>query len=153
MYNRFKKWCIIARAQFWLKCKKASKVHFRGLLINSLVAPLTGDPIQNNFQYKDTFPYLPEFYEKSSIDGKQRLIDSIFTENLIFKNKKVRTTRVNEAVSLITSINRSYRRLQKEKPGQKSGLSHELNLRVLNSNQFLEDLKKISDILNEAMIY
>lgn len=31
---------------------------------------------------------LPEFYEKSSIDGKQWLIGSIFTENLIFKNKK-----------------------------------------------------------------
>jgi site-specific DNA recombinase len=69
---------------------------------------------------------LPKFYEKSSIDGKQRLIGSIFTGNLIFKNKKVRTTRVNDAVSLITSINRSYRRLPKEKPGKKSGLSPEV---------------------------
>ena len=89
---------------------------------------------------------LPEFYEKSSIDGKQRLIGSIFPENLIFKNKKVRTIRVNEAVSLITSINRSYRRLQKEKPRQKSGLSHELNLRGLKSNQFLEDLMRIASL-------
>jgi hypothetical protein len=30
---------------------------------------------------------LPEFYEKSSIEGKQQLIGSIFTGNLIFKNK------------------------------------------------------------------
>ena len=58
---------------------------------------------------------LPKFYEKATIDGRQQLIGSIFTGNLIFKNKKVRTTKINEAVSLITNINRSYRRQEKEK--------------------------------------
>ncbi len=87
---------------------------------------------------------LSEFYEKSSIDGKQQLIGSIFTGNLIFENKKVRTTKINEVLSLITSIDRSYKKLQKEKPGKISGLSHKVNLRVLGSNQFISDLQKIN---------
>ena len=66
---------------------------------------------------------LPKFYEKATFDGKQQLIGSIFTGNLIFKNKKVRTTRINEAVSLISSIDRSYRRHEKGQPGLKYRLS------------------------------
>lgn len=43
------------RQTLWLKCKKASEEHFRGLMIISVVAP-EGDPVQDNFQSKDTFP-------------------------------------------------------------------------------------------------
>jgi hypothetical protein len=87
---------------------------------------------------------LPKFYEKATIDGKQQLIGSIFTGNLIFVNKKVRPTKINEAVSLITNINRCYRRQEKEKPGLKSRLSHKVKAKGQNSNTFLEDLKSIN---------
>ncbi len=69
---------------------------------------------------------LTEFYEKSSIDGKQQLIGSIFTGNLIFANKKVRTTKINEVLFLINSIYESYGKLPKEKPGNFSGLFHQV---------------------------
>ena len=89
---------------------------------------------------------LPKFYEKATIDGKQQLIGSIFTGNLIFVNKKVRTTKINEAVSLITNINRCYRRHVKEKPGLKSRLSHKVKAKGQNSNTFEKDLNAVSKI-------
>jgi hypothetical protein len=45
-----------ARGAFWLKCKKPLKMHFRGLLINSVVARKCEDPVQNISRFKDTFP-------------------------------------------------------------------------------------------------
>ena len=40
----------------------------------------------------------------SDITGKHRFIDAIFPEKLTYKNKSVRTPRLNEVVSLITSV-------------------------------------------------
>ena len=40
---------------------------------------------------------LSGFYEKADMVGKQRIIGSIFTGNLIYSEKKVRTTKVNKA--------------------------------------------------------
>ncbi len=74
----------------------------------------------------DVLVTLPEFYERSTVEGKQQIIGSIFTGNLVFKDKKVRTTKINEAVSLISSIDRSYRRHEKVKPGLNTGLSHKV---------------------------
>ena len=58
---------------------------------------------------------LSGFYENADLAGKQRILGSIFTGNLIFSEKKVRTTKVNEVVSLLVNVSKDS---EKKKTGQ-----------------------------------
>ena len=40
LQDPFKHWCIIARASFWLECKKALNSLFKALLIISVAIPI-----------------------------------------------------------------------------------------------------------------
>ena len=53
---------------------------------------------------------LAGFYENADLEGKQRILGSIFTGNLIYEQKKVRTTKVNEVVSLLINTNKAFRK-------------------------------------------
>ena len=66
---------------------------------------------------------LSGFYEKADMVGKQRIIGSIFTGNLIYSEKKVRTTKVNEVVSLIINSNKAYGKMKKGQSNKKLKLS------------------------------
>ena len=45
---------------------------------------------------------LKDFYKKASVDVKQKIIGSIFSQNLVFDGDKYRTSDLNEAFRLIT---------------------------------------------------
>ena len=66
---------------------------------------------------------LSGFYEKADVAGKQRIIGSIFTGNLIYSGKKVRTTKVNEVVSLLINTNKAFEKNKKGQPNIKLKLS------------------------------
>ena len=59
---------------------------------------------------------------QSDIYGKQRLIGSIFPENIEFDGKKCRTTRINDVLRYILQINK---KLPENKKGQ---ISRKLSL-------------------------
>ena len=56
---------------------------------------------------------LPSQYSKASLDVKQRIIGSIFPENIIFSENKYRTTRINEVVKYFWAINKGLHRNEK----------------------------------------
>ena len=64
-----------------------------------------------------------EFFKQASFADKQKMVGSIFPENLIFEEKTYRTTRINEALQLIFSINKDFREESNKKATKNSGLS------------------------------
>ncbi len=66
---------------------------------------------------------LAGFYEKADVVGKQRIIGSIFTGNLIFSEKKVQTTKVNEVVSLLINTSKAFEKMKKGQLRKKLKLS------------------------------
>ena len=46
---------------------------------------------------------LDRYYKKAAIEVKSKIVSSMFPEKLIFEEKKYRTLKVNEVLSLITS--------------------------------------------------
>ena len=80
-------------------------------------------------------------YNQSDIYGKQRLIGSIFPENIEFDGKKCRTTRINDVIRCILQI---YNELGQKNKGQISknlSLSHLVEPKGVKSNYFGEDLE------------
>ena len=58
---------------------------------------------------------LPCQYSKATLDVQQRIIGSIFPENLYFSENECRTSRINEVVKLVCSINKG---IERNKKGQ-----------------------------------
>ncbi len=71
----------------------------------------------------DILENLSGFYEKADVEGKQAIIGSIFTGKLIYSEKKVRTTKVNEAVSLLINTSKAFEKIKKGQPNKKLKLS------------------------------
>jgi site-specific DNA recombinase len=74
----------------------------------------------------DILENLSGFYEKTDVVGKQRIIGSIFTGNLIYSEKKVRTTKVNEVVSLLINTSKAFEKMKKGQFNKKIKLSHQV---------------------------
>ncbi len=86
-------------------------------------------------------------YLKSDIIVKRKLISSLFPQKLTIISGKIRTPKINEALALTTMINKH---LQEHKKGEKSNkidFSPMVNDMVQNSNQLIEDLKLLADIV------
>ncbi|MFL5786724.1 MAG: hypothetical protein ACJ748_01615, partial [Flavisolibacter sp.] len=90
-------------------------------------------------------------YEKFTTIKKRELIGSIFPEKLQFDGVGYRTTRINEAVQLIYSLGEAFREIEMGQIKSISDLSHQVNPLVHFSNQFLVDLRKLSQL--QASIY
>ena len=67
---------------------------------------------------------LPEYYLKADIAVKQRIISSIFPQELIFEEKKYRTGQLNEVLALLTSNINHLGISQNKKAIKKDGLLH-----------------------------
>ena len=63
----------------------------------------------------DILSSLGNIYDASDIEGRQRIIGSIFPRNFIFEENKVRTDEINEVVRWII---KSTRALQQKNSGQ-----------------------------------
>jgi site-specific DNA recombinase len=55
---------------------------------------------------------LSKFYENADVTGKKRILGSIFTENIFFSEKKVRTKKVNEVVSLLVNTSKTFEKIK-----------------------------------------
>ncbi len=52
--------------------------------------------------------HLDLYYEETSTEIKQKLLGSIFPEKLVFENGKYRTTKINEAIALISGYKKEF---------------------------------------------
>jgi hypothetical protein len=77
---------------------------------------------------------------------KQLIIGSIFTGNLIYSGKKVRTKKVKEVVSLPLNTSKAFEKKNKGQPNIKLKSSPMVNPRGTNSNHFMADLQKINGL-------
>jgi len=75
---------------------------------------------------------LKEHYKKSSVKQKQKLLSSIFPENLFFKGDECRTTRINDVLRFILQIDN---KLEYKKRGQ---FSTKLKLSSLVESERIE---------------
>lgn len=72
--------------------------------------------------------HIDERYEKADVAGKRQIIGSMYPEKLIFSENGYRTTRLNEAVSLIYSIDKACRENENGQTSIKTSLSNEVIL-------------------------
>ena len=79
-------------------------------------------------------------YNQSDIYGKQRLISSIFPENIEFDGKKCRTTRINDVLRYILQIDKELGQKNKGQISKKLSLSRLVEPKVVKSNYFVSDL-------------
>lgn len=71
---------------------------------------------------------LPSKFTDAGLDVQQKIISSIFPGKLIFSKNKVRTSQVNEVVTLFASIGKPVGRNKKGQFCVKSELSHQVTL-------------------------
>jgi DNA invertase Pin-like site-specific DNA recombinase len=69
------------------------------------------------------------YYENASLKNKQKLVGSIFPENLIIENNECRTARENEVILALKGFERDFK---KEKPDGQPGFPTEYPGRELN---------------------
>jgi site-specific DNA recombinase len=67
---------------------------------------------------------LPDYYQKASLATKQKVISSIYPEKLVYENRTYRTTRINEAVRLISRPERTLGVLEKGQVSENGDLSN-----------------------------
>ena len=72
--------------------------------------------------------HIDERYEKADVAGKRQIIGSMYPEKLVFSENAYRTTRLNEAVSLIYSIDKACRENENGQTSIKTSLSNKVNL-------------------------
>ena len=58
---------------------------------------------------------LADFYEKSALEDKQKLLGSIFPQKLIFENEKFRTIEDNEILDLMFQVNNNLGKIKEDK--------------------------------------
>ena len=80
-------------------------------------------------------------FNKSDIEGKRRIIGSIFPKKFQFENKKVRTADLNPLFLKISSINSLSQRTKKRTNSKKMNLSGMVGDIDLSSNQMLDFLE------------
>jgi len=87
-------------------------------------------------------------YNQSDIYGKQRLIGSIFPENIEFDGKKCRTTRINDVLRYILLIDKE---LDENKKGQ---ISKKLSLsRLVESPRIELGSKQANKMLSTRLVF
>jgi hypothetical protein len=91
--------------------------------------------------------HLSEIYENSSILEKRQVIGSVYPEKPTFDGDRLRTTRINEAVRLMYTLDKE---LAEKEKGQS------LNLETLSSDKFRWELKNDADsmahILDDSFV-
>ena len=85
-------------------------------------------------------------YNASDIEGKRRIIGSIFPKKFQFENKKVRTADLNPLFIKISCINSLSQRTKKRTNSKKMNLSGMVGHIELSSNHLIEFLENISEI-------
>jgi site-specific DNA recombinase len=77
------------------------------------------------------------------LEDRFQILSSIFPEKLKFDGKNCRTPKINQAVSLLLSIDGGSRGNKKGDKLKKLSLSLQVELTRTGSNRFMEDLLKL----------
>ena len=85
--------------------------------------------------------------KKANNKIKREIIGSIFPEKLVFDGMHYRTARLNEAVSLIYSLDKAFSENKNGQNHQNFELSSLVTPRVQFPNHFIADLKKLAHLL------
>ncbi|MCH8903149.1 MAG: hypothetical protein IIA45_04470 [Bacteroidetes bacterium] len=94
----------------------------------------------------DIISKLPEYYDSTSYSTKRKIAGSVFSENWVFDGKKHRTTKMNEALSLIANSINGFERTKKRPTKKKLSQSYMAPPSLKTSNQLIEDLKRIYEL-------
>ena len=94
-----------------------------------------------------TLSCLDKLYEKANNKPKREIIGSIFPEKLVFDGLHYRTARLNEAVSLIYSLDKAFSENKNEQNIENFELSSLVTQTVQFSNHFIPDLKRLASLL------
>lgn len=92
------------------------------------------------------FANAKSIYLKASIIEKQKLLSSIFPENLHFSNLKCRTQRINSLLGIILLISKDMTDKKKGQLVENLELSHQVDLPGQFSNTFIEDLSILASL-------
>ncbi|GGI57012.1 hypothetical protein GCM10011444_13210 [Winogradskyella haliclonae] len=91
---------------------------------------------------------MKEYYNKSSVKQKQKLLSSIFPENLFFEDNKCRTTRINDVLRFMLQIDNE---LGNKKRGQ---FSNKLKLSSRVESERIElSSKQVTKELSTRLFY
>mgnify|MGYP001090894043 FL=1 len=92
---------------------------------------------------------LPKLWELGDLETKRAVQYMVFPDGIRydFKNKLVQTFRVNEIFGAISSFSDNCKEIEKGTFHPNCGKSPLVNDMVQNSNQLIEDLKLLADIL------
>ncbi len=71
-----------------------------------------------------TNPY--QYYSTATLEGKQKILGSIFPEKLVFAENNYRTAEPNEIVELLCNIDRDFRGSKKKKVAKNSDQFHQV---------------------------
>ena len=97
--------------------------------ISSKLELLKTDTSQNKLLIKNAFHHLEQLsktYSNSDVEGKIKLISSIFPENIEFDGEKCRTRRINDVLRYILQIDKQLINKKKGQISDKLYLSHEV---------------------------
>ena len=76
----------------------------------------------------DNLFHLSEIYENGTSEEKRKIVGSVYPEKLIFDGDRLRTTRINEAVRLIYTLDKELAEKEKGQSGENPTLSSEVGL-------------------------
>ena len=69
---------------------------------------------------------LPHYYSTATLEGKQKMLGSIFPEKLIFSENSYRTAKPNEVIDLFSNVTKAFGDSEKKKAAKNSGLFHKV---------------------------
>ena len=70
-----------------------------------------------------TITSLKMIYEKANLEGKQKIIGSIFPRKFVFDNNRVRTNEINEVVGWFINGSKALQEMKTGQPSDKTRLS------------------------------
>ncbi len=85
-------------------------------------------------------------YASGDIEKKRAIISSMFPEKMTFDGFVLRTTRINEAVRRIYTLNTDFGQNKNRTNRANSNLSCQVALPVQFSNRFLTDLQRLANL-------
>ena len=94
-----------------------------------------------------TLSSLDKLYEKANNKIKREIIGSIFPEKSVFDGMHYQTARLNEVVSLIYRLDKSFSENKNGQNHQKIELSGLVTHTVQFSNHFMTDLTRLANLL------
>jgi site-specific DNA recombinase len=90
---------------------------------------------------------LDVLYEEGTLAQKRQIVGSIYPEKLVFDGFQYRTTRLNEAVRLIYTLDKGFSEIKNRKGSKKMHLSGEVAVLEQLSNHFMDDLRRLAAIV------